>query len=191
MVFALLFILLADPVPTIPSAIEAVKKERVVQAESKKREDAARAELLKLLEAQNKELADLGLNGPKPPGPGPVVPPAPNNPLYVSLMAAYTADPAPTKKEALKELTELYKQAALMADNPAVRSTSELLTRVKQAATVLDLLKGESLLPMRKLIAVECGVLGEPSLEPMSEATRRQAVALFQRIHEALRGVGS
>ena len=188
MTFALMLLLLAaDPAPSIPAQIEAVKKERAVQADSKKREDVAVAELKKLLDALNKELADLGLVGPKPPDP--VKPPTPADPLAAALKAAYVADPAPGKGEALKELVELYKQAALMVADPAVKSTAELMTRVRQAATVLPLLKGESLLPMRKLIAVECGALGEPTTDAMTAEKRLQAVALFQRIHSALQGV--
>lgn len=196
MLMVILAMLLQPPAPqpaaTIDGKIEAIAKLRAQQADLKKQELVAVEELKKLLDELKKKLDELNLNGPAPmppnPGPGPVppLPPNPADPLAVALKAAFQAERDRQKGEALKELTELYRQAAIMAADPAVRSTSELLTRIRQAMNVLPLLKGEALMGMRRLIAAECSKLGEPTTDPMTDATRAQAVALFQKIHAAL-----
>jgi hypothetical protein len=125
------------------------------------------------------------------PMPGPDKPdppkPAPTDPLVARLQAAYTAEPGTPadKADALANKVELYRQAAKLAADPAVATTGELVTRVRQASDAL----GTDRLPgVRKVVRAELQA-AMPTDVPLDAATRKLAADTFDRIKAALEAV--
>jgi hypothetical protein len=120
----------------------------------------------------------VGAGSPQPP------PPPPNDPLRAKLKAAYDADPAAGKAEAAKTLAELYRQAAALAADPAVRTAGDLLGRVKRAA---EKLAPNALVGLRKVVAEElAGALPTDAGEDLTAAHRAAAAGLFGKLAAAL-----
>jgi hypothetical protein len=123
--------------------------------------------------------------GDPPPGPPPTPPPGPPaDPLRRRLADAYAADPDPGKGEARKDLAELYRQAAAVAADPAVRTAGELNARVRKAAESLAAGK----LPGVKRIAGEelARALPADAGEDLTPTHRKAAADLFGRLAAAL-----
>lgn len=120
---------------------------------------------------------------PKPPEPRPV----PTDPLVKKLQTEFDKDARePAKKTSdLKDLVELYKQAADLAASADVTSTGQLVTRVRDAARAMGV---EGLADLRRAISVEL-VTAMPSDEPMTSELRGKAKETFLRIRAALQGV--
>jgi hypothetical protein len=129
--------------------------------------------------------ATLVVGGPAPaPVPPPAPPPPPDDPLAKRLKAAYDADPAPQKAEAKKDLAELYRQAARLAADPAVRTAGDLLGRVRKAA---EALAPGALVGLRKVVAEELAkVLPGDAGEALTAGHRVAAAELFSKLAAAL-----
>lgn len=175
-------VLSADPT-TIDDLIAKVEAARKAKAEAAAAEKLAVDALRAAVKTLNDRVAALGLDLPSPPDPKPI-PPA--DPLAVAIRAAYTADTGAGKTEQLRDLAELYKQAADLAQVPTVTTTGQLMDRIRAAASALGI---DGLLACRKLIAAECAAaLGTDPDAALTAETRVKARALFTRIHEALKG---
>jgi hypothetical protein len=117
-------------------------------------------------------------------GAAPPPPPPDNDPLRQKLKAAYDADPGAGKAEAAKTLAELYRQAAALAADPAVRTAGDLLGRVKKAA---EALAPGALVGVRKAVAEELAkVLPGDAGDGLTAAHRQAAAGLFGRLAAAL-----
>lgn len=128
------------------------------------------------------------IGDPKPPEPPtPPTPPEPNDPLAVELIALYAANPQSTKAADLVLLTELYRQAAVLADDPALTTLGQLAGKVSAAGQSLT---RDRLPNIRKRIATEIvGVLGDDPDKPLAPDVRSAAKTLFLRIHTCLKQV--
>lgn len=125
---------------------------------------------------------------PTPPKPGPVDPVIPpTDPLTAKLQAAYKLDTRAdaAKQVDLKDLVELYKQAAEFASKPDIASLAELVAKVKDAAKALGI---EGLVDCRKAIADELK-LAFANDAPFDDASRLKAKVLFVKLSEALKNV--
>lgn len=130
----------------------------------------------------------VGKPEPTPPGPKPPEPrPVPTDPLTRKLQAEFDKDARePAKKLAdLKDLVELYRQAADLASSAGVTSTGQLVTRVRDAARAMGI---EGLADLRRAISVELAT-AMPTDEPMTAELRGKAKDVFLRIRAALQGV--
>lgn len=162
--------------PSIEQLVQRITDLRKQQAELKKQEDAAGAEL----KAELKRLQDLldALNiDPRPPKPA--------DPLRAKLKAAYDADPADAakKREQAKDLAALYREAAKLTLDMAVPTSGELLARVKDAAG--RMIGPNALVGCRKVKAAELGAL-LPTDEPLTDAQRKAVAALFGKLADVL-----
>lgn len=180
---SLLLLAPADP-PTLEALVDKVGAIRQQRAELEKQEAATLAEV----RARLKALEDkLGRIDPKPVPPP--EPPKPADPLAVALKAAYLTDAGAGKASQVKDLAELYKQAADLAGNEGVPSTGQLMERIRQAALTLKI---DGLLTCRKLIAAECAaVLGTDPETKLDGETRAKARTLFLRVFACLNGASS
>ncbi len=118
--------------------------------------------------------------------PAPPVPPTPPDPVAAAIAAAYSAEPAPDKRDRVKDLAALYRQAAVLAADPTVTSSGALLARVQAAAKTLvgpDAVKG--------VRAVAAGELGRvlPVDGPLSDGQRGSVVATFKKLATILEGL--
>jgi hypothetical protein len=118
------------------------------------------------------------------PEPGPVIPPPkPADPLKARLKAAFEKDGGAA--EGAKRLAALYRQAAKLAADREVPSTAELLRRVREAGATL----AEGLRETRTVAGAEMrAALGKSTEEPLTDAERSAAAALFARLAEILEG---
>lgn len=116
-------------------------------------------------------------------GDAPVPPPKPADPLKAKLAAAVTADRA--EKADVLQLAAVYREAAKLAADAEVGTSRELLTRLRK---VSEALIGPGTCPaVRGVVAEELlAVLGMSSEEPLTEAQRARAAALFGRLAGAL-----
>lgn len=176
----------ADPPPTIDQLVERLEQQRRQQAEVAKLVAETAGQLRDALDKLNKKLADLGITpgpAPTPPGPDPA-PPA--DPLAAAVRAAYAADAGPRKADQLKDLAELYRQAADLAGDGTVLTTGQLMDRIRAAAAALKI---DGLTGCRRLIAGECAAaLGTDPDAALTGDLRGKARALFLRVHVALKG---
>ena len=125
---------------------------------------------------------------PIPPAPPLPAPPAPADPLAAKLKAAFDADAgaAAEKARAARDLAELYRQAAVLAKDPAAATAAALLERVRAAARTL--VRPGVLGGTRAAVAAEV-VAVLPADRPLDDEARAAAAALFHRIATALDGV--
>jgi hypothetical protein len=132
-------------------------------------------------------VADVPQPMPGPDNPKPPDPPKPTDPLVARLQAAYTLEPGTPadKADALANKVELYKQAVKLAADPAVTTTGELVTRVRQASDALDT---DRLPGVRKVVRIELQA-AMPTDVPLDAATRKLAADTFTRIKAALEAV--
>lgn len=116
----------------------------------------------------------------------PDVPPAPVDPLYARLQAAYTADAASTKVAQLAQLAALYDAGIdlLNGDTPPA-TTSELIGRLHDAAVNL---KVSGLEEIRRIIAAELKAK-LPAGRALTGELLTTATATFSRIRDALQKV--
>jgi hypothetical protein len=174
----------------IDTLIETVVSKRKAAADATKAAALAEVELKNAVEALNKRLTELGLNGPVvPPGPGPVIPPGPvvpTDPLAAKLWAAYRADAGVTKAEDLATLVELMKQAGALTDDPAVTTVGQLAGRVALAAGILA---KERLAGVRAVLKVELAA-AFPTDGVLDPTTRAAAKAVFVKLQGALTEAG-
>lgn len=134
----------------------------------------------------------VGDPGPGPgPGPGPKPPDPPVDALVLKLRAAFAADPADIDKRrnSAKDLAELYRQAAVLAADPAVGTSGALLEQVSKAAAAL--LKDppapgrKHLADVRKVVGAELGAL-LPTDDVLTDAQRKAVAELFAKLAVAL-----
>ncbi|MBM3983769.1 MAG: hypothetical protein FJ304_26575 [Planctomycetes bacterium] len=108
-------------------------------------------------------------------------PPAPGPPdeLRAKLAAALARDRG--ARADVLQLAAIYREAARVAGEPDVPHSKELLARVRKVA---EALLGPAALPAaRAAVAAELlAVLGMSSEEPLTEARRGRAAALFARL---------
>lgn len=177
----------AQPTPKPPSLdqlIMKVKEARKAKLEAAKAEAAAVTELKSALKDLGDLLKDLDIDGP-------VNPPAPSDPLALSLKTAYESDATtPDKKKHLMTLTELYKQASPLCDATHLTTVNELLMQIRTAADTLGV-GGTNLLGVRKVIAEQATkVFGTDATKPLTPETRAAGKALFEKVHLALKAIG-
>ena len=186
-----LFVLLVAPVcacaqepsPSIDQLIAKIADLRKQQAELRKQEEGAAADLkLRLKELQDR-LDQLGLFGPpKPPDPKP---PEPVDRLRAKLKAAFDGDGAALefKREQAKDLAALYRQAAALAADVTVATSGDLLKRVRDAGS--SLIGPDALKDVRRAAGAELAA-ALPTDAPLSDAQRDQAAKLFVRLATTL-----
>ena len=170
---------------SLDQLVDQVIEIRKQRADLEKKEAATLAEVRTRLKALEDRLNQIDVKPPAPPVPPPPTPPA--DPLAAALKAAYAADSSPTKAAQALLLAELYKQAATLADDPAVSNTADLMGRILVAAKSLKI---DGLLSCRTLIAEECKSIG--SVDPPVTLTgdvRAKAKAVFLRVSLAMKGV--
>ncbi len=177
----------ADGQP-IDTLIDTVVSKRKAVDEASKAARAAEVELKAAVEALNKRLGELGLVSPViPPGPGPVIPPAPpTDPLTAKLWAAYRADSGLTKADDLATLVELMKQAATLADDATLTTVGQLAGKVAAAAS---LLAKDRLVGVRAVLKVELAA-AFPEDGPLSPTVRAAAKSVFVKLQAALTEAG-
>ena len=120
---------------------------------------------------------------PGPPAPKPPEPKPPVDPLRQKLKDAYDSDPHPQKSEQARDLAALYREAAKLARSPEVRTSGELLQRVRSAASTL--IGPETLKGVRKAVADELGHLLPVDAE-LTEPQRTRVAELFQKLSQIL-----
>lgn len=125
--------------------------------------------------------------GDAPPGPGPKPPDPPADPLRARLKQAYDADAGAGKDRAALDLAELYRQAAALAADPAVKTAGDLLRRAKAASDIL--VGSDELVAARKVVAAELAALF-PADGELTAAQRTAAAALFTRLGTILDELG-
>lgn len=122
---------------------------------------------------------------PKPPAPAPPDPrPVPVDPFTKKLQVEFDKDTRDGAKKLadLKDLVELYKQAADLAASAEVLTTGQLVARVRDASKALGV---EGLADLRRAVSVElAGAM--PADEPMTAELRAKAKETFLRIRAAL-----
>lgn len=174
---------------TIDQRIEKILDLRAKQADLKKQEDTAVAELKAELKRQQDLLDKLLLPDVKPPvPPKPPEPPLPSDPLAAKLKAAFGEDSTPLaqRREQAKDLAALYRQAAKLAVDPAVTTSGELLRKVREAAGTL--VGPDALKEVRRVAGMElAGIL--PTDAALTAAQREQAEQVFKRLAEILDGL--
>jgi hypothetical protein len=116
---------------------------------------------------------------PKPPKPPDPKPPPPD-PLRAKLKAAFDSDAAPPelKREHAKDLAALYRAAARLAEDTAVATSGELLTRVRNAARTL--IGPDALKDVRRVVGDELSAL-LPTDSPLTDSRRTSVATLFKR----------
>jgi hypothetical protein len=129
---------------------------------------------------------------PPNPNPKPPAPPAPVDPLAKVLQAGYDADPraADAKRDDLLDLIELYRQAATLADDPAVDTAEAMVGRVRSTWEKIQKDKGvkDGLLAVRKAIGGELAT-AFPENVNLDKAGRKKAGEAFARIRGCLEQV--
>lgn len=128
--------------------------------------------------------------GPGPnPGPTPPAPTPPTNTLLKKLQDCYAADSAsPDLKAGQKSLLiSLYSAMAAHAKDPSIKTTTDLRADMERVAS--EMINQSLLKTCREIIAAEVvSVLGdEPAT--LDDSMRAKAVAVFEQIASALRGV--
>ncbi len=131
----------------------------------------------------------VGVPGPTPVPPKPVDPVdpviPPTDPLVATLQAAYATDPDPNKVANTASLAGLYHVAADVANDPTVKTTGDLYTRMKQASTTLKLTN--AIVQVRTAIATELNkTLPVDPAVSMTDALRKTASDTFHRVETAL-----
>lgn len=117
-----------------------------------------------------------------PPPPAPVV-----SELGRKFQVAYALDTrdAAAKASDLADLVELYRQAVELAVDPAVTSTGQLVTRVRDAAKALGI---TGVADLRRAISAEL-VAAMPADETLTADLRKTAAGAFAKILSALKEV--
>lgn len=125
----------------------------------------------------------VGEAPPKPPEPRPV----PTDPFVKRLQTEFDKDTREGSKKLadLKDLIELYRQAADLAASAEVVSTGQLVGRVRDASRALGI---EGLADLRRAVSVELAA-AMPTDEPMTSELRAKAKDVFLRIRAALQEV--
>ena len=186
--FALAMLALCAPVGaqqpgTIDSTIERIADLRAKQADLKKQEDAAVADLKAQLKALSEKIEKLGLlDGPQPKP----KPPEPVDPLKAKLKAAFDASAGTTaeKAEHAKDLAALYREASKLVADPALVTAATLRQKLKDASAVL--IGPDALKEVRQAVAlVLAGVLPTTDSDLTNEQ-RTAAAALFARLAAVL-----
>lgn len=120
------------------------------------------------------------------PGPGPAPGPGPGA-LVVKLQAAYLLDKQPPQSRAEQKilLTGIYQALAVKAQDKSVRSTSELMVQLRAAIT--GLMKTDSLVEVRALVANEAKLQFGESPAVLDDALRSRLAAFWQGMAEALK----
>lgn len=110
---------------------------------------------------------------------GAPVPPPPDDGLRARMADALARDRG--ARADVLQLAAIYREAARVVTDPDVPHSKELLTRVRKVA---EALLGAAALPaVRAAVAAELlAVLGMTSEEPLSDAQRARAAALFTRL---------
>lgn len=170
--------------PSIDQLIAKIADLRKQQAELRKQEENAAADLkLRLKELQDR-LDQLGLFGPAPKPPDPK-PPEPVDRLRAKLKAAFDGDGAAleSKREQAKDLAALYRQAATLATDVTVATSGDLLKRVRDAGS--SLIGPDALKDVRRAAGAELAA-ALPTDAPLSDAQREAAAKLFVRLATTL-----
>ncbi|VTS08547.1 hypothetical protein [Tuwongella immobilis] len=126
------------------------------------------------------------VGNPTPPAPPtPPTPTPPTDPLAAELRALLAADSSPEKGKHVEALCELYRQAQVTADDPAVGTAGALAEILKRSSAAL--VPSTALIGVRKRVSE---VLGEslPSnpAERLTAESRTRAKAAFARAQKAL-----
>lgn len=176
--------IMADGQP-IDNLIETVVAKRKAAVDAAKAQATAEAELKAAVEALNKRLTELGLNGPVVP-PGPVIPTPPVDPLAARLWAAYRADASATKAAALADMVELMRQAQAMSDDATITTVGALAGKVASVAASMN---KDQIAGVRAILKVELAT-AFPSDGPLALETRAAARAVFLKLQTALTEAG-
>lgn len=175
------------PRPSVDALVEQVTGIRAKRADLDKQEATALAALKAELKRQSDLIDKLGGVGPAPKPPDPK-PPEPADPLRAKLKAAFDADPAPldARREQAKDLAALYRQAAMLAADPEVTTSGDLLRRVRDAAGTL--VGVDALKDVRRAAGQELGgVL--PTDATLTREQRTAVAALFAKLAATLEEV--
>lgn len=135
-------------------------------------------------ETQGVSVNIIAPDGVAPPVPLPPVPVVPN-PYRVQLKAAFDADNTgdPSKKdEVRKDLAELYRQAATLANDKTYTGTKQLREKIKTVSTKLA---DDQLVETRGAIADIVGAV-LPADAALDASTRAAAALLFAQLADAL-----
>lgn len=177
-------LLLAAPVfgqqpVSIDSTIERIADLRAKQADLKKQEDAAVADLKAQLKALNEKIEKLGLlDGPQPKP----VPPVPVDPLKAKLKAAFDASAGTSaeKTEHAKDLAALYREASKLVADPALVTAATLRQKLKDASAVL--IGPDALKEVRQAVALVLASVLPTTDSDLTDDQRTAAAALFVRL---------
>lgn len=124
---------------------------------------------------------------PVPPGPDPVIPPVPVDPLVKLLADAFGTEAAPDKRERVRALADVMREAARLSDRADLDTNAALTAAVtvERRAKV-----GESLPAVRKAIGAYMG--GEFSPDPftLNGESRAKFKAAYSKLAAALDVVG-
>ncbi|VTS05331.1 hypothetical protein [Tuwongella immobilis] len=131
-------------------------------------------------------VCSITVGQPTPPAPPtPPRPVPPTDPLAAELRALLAADSSSEKSKHVESLCELYRQAQLTADDPAVGTAGALAEILKRSSAAL--VPSTALIGVRKRVSE---VLGEslPSnpAERLTAESRTRAKAAFARVQKAL-----
>ncbi|VTS00576.1 hypothetical protein [Tuwongella immobilis] len=126
------------------------------------------------------------VGNPTPPAPPtPPIPVPPADPLAAELRALLAADSSPEKGKHVESLCELYRQAQLTADDPAVGTAGALAEILKRSSAALV---PPGVIPgVRKRVSeVLNESLPRDAGERLTVESRQRAKATFARIQKAL-----
>lgn len=182
-----------EPKPPVDALVEQITGIRAKRAELDKAESAALAALRAELKRQSDLIERLGIDGPKPPkpvDPPDIVPPKPVDPLRAKLKAAFDLSAGGTgeKSEWAKDLAALYRAASKLVADPTLTTAAQLRSKLKDASAAL--IGAESLLDVRKAVAVELAAVLPTTDGDLTDAQRASAAALFKRLAEILETIG-
>lgn len=177
--------------PSIDRTIDQIATLKKQQADLKKQEETAIADLRNQLKALNERIDKLGLGGPgpKPPDAPPVVPPVPVAPLRAKLAAAFNSSAGGTaeKTEWAKDLAALYRAAAKLATDPSLPTATALKLKLKEASAAL--IGPDALKEVRVAVAGELAAVLPTTDAELSAEQRTAAAGLFRKLAEILEGL--
>jgi hypothetical protein len=120
---------------------------------------------------------------PTPPNPKPPL----VDPLKEKLTKLFNEDSSLDKKDAAKDLAELYRQAAILANSVEVKTSKALLEKCQKAATTL--IGNDKLVSLRKVISSELAAI-LPTDAPLTDEQRKSTVELFTKLSVIFKQLG-
>ena len=122
-------------------------------------------------------------NKPVPPTP------TPKDELKEKLVSLFNTDTAPLleRKENAKDLAELYRQAAILANSVEVKTSKALLEKCQKSATAL--IGSDKLILVRKAVSAELATI-LPTDAPLSDEQRKSTVELFTKLSVIFKQLG-